>query len=46
MDFAVPVDHRENIKEGENRDKNLDLVREHKTLEHEGDSDTNCSWCT
>ena len=49
MDFAVPADDREIIKESEKRDKYLDLAREQKnkkTMEHEGDGDTNCGWCT
>ena len=48
MDFSVSIDHRVIMKESENRDKYLDLTRElkKKTLEHEGDSDTNCKWCS
>ena len=35
------------IKEHEKIDKYLDLARElKKTVENEGDSDTNCNWCT
>ena len=31
----------------EKSDKNLDLARElKKAMEHEGDGDTNCNWCT
>ena len=30
VDFAIPVDNREKIKENENRDKKLDLARELK----------------
>ena len=43
-----PTDHRVKIKENEKRDKYLDLARElkKKSMEHESDSDTNCSWCT
>ena len=32
VDFAVPTDHRINLKEGEKKDKYLDLVRELKKL--------------
>ena len=28
MDFAIPADHRVKLKEGEKRDKYLDLARE------------------
>ena len=46
VDFAVPSDHRIKLKECEKRDKYLDLARElKKTMEHEGDSYTNCDWC-
>ena len=47
VDFAVPVDHRVNLKESEKRDECLDLAIElKKTLEHEGDGETNCGWCS
>ena len=39
VDFAVPV----KMKESKMVDKYLDLDRE-KSVEHEGDSDTNCCW--
>ena len=46
VDFAVPADHRINLKESEKKDKYLDLVRElKKTMEHEGDNCTSCGWC-
>ena len=32
VDFAVPADHRINLKEGEKKDKYLDLARELKKL--------------
>ena len=32
MDFAVPVNHREKLKENEKRDKYFDLARELKKL--------------
>ena len=32
VDFAVPVDHRINLKESEKKDKYLDLARELKKL--------------
>ena len=34
------------IKRKRKRDKYPDLGRELKNMEHEGDSDTNCNWCT
>ena len=46
MDFDVPIDHREKLKEIKKRYKYLDLARELKkttTMEHI--SDTNCNWC-
>ena len=47
MDFAVPADHRVNIKESKKIDKHLDLARElKKNVEYVGDGDTNCSLCT
>ena len=53
VDFAVPADHRVKLKESEKRDEYLDLASERKkqnkkkqTIEHEGDSGTNCNWCT
>ena len=46
VDFAVPADHRINLKESEKKDKYLDLARElKKTVEHESDDCTNCDWC-
>ena len=46
VDFAVSADHRIKLKECEKRDKYLDLAREFKkTMEHEGDNNTNCDWC-
>ena len=32
VDFAVPADHRINLKESEKKDKYLDLARELKSL--------------
>ncbi len=47
MGFAFPADHRIKFKEIEKRDKYLDIARElKKTMEHEGDGDTNGYWCT
>ena len=40
--FAVLADHKIKLKECEKKDKYLDLAREKKTMEHEGD---NCDWC-
>ena len=46
VDFAVPANHRIKLKECEKKDKYLDLARElKKTMEDEGDNDTNCDWC-
>ena len=40
--FAVLADHRVKLKEGEKKEKYLDITREReKTVEHEGDSDAN-----
>ena len=45
LDFAIPAHNRVKIKESENKDKYLDLVKElKKTMEHESDGDTNCKW--
>ena len=38
VNFAVPEDHRVKIEENKKRIK--------KAMEHEGDGDTNCNWCT
>ena len=48
MDFAVPAVDRVKIKESEMIGKYLDLAWElkKKAVEHDGDCDTNCSWCT
>ena len=46
MNFDVPTNCRVKIKESEKRYKYIDLARELKTVEHEGDSDTNCVWFT
>ena len=43
VDFAVLADHSVKLKEIEKRDKYLDLAREQKAMELEGDSDTNCN---
>ena len=40
MDFDVPAEHREKMKESEKRDKYLDLAREQKK-EHEDNGNTN-----
>ena len=47
VDFAVPADHRVNLKENEKKDKCLDLARAwKKTVEHESDDCINCNWCS
>ena len=43
MDFTVLADHRVKLKEGEKRDKYLDLDKEF--IEHESDGNTNCNEC-
>ena len=46
VDFAVPADHRINVKEGEKKDKYLDLVSELKKLWNMKVNDcANCDWC-
>ena len=46
VDFAVQEDHSVKIIENEKIDKYLYLTRELKnSVEHEGDSDTDCSRC-
>ena len=42
VDFAVPADHRINLKESEKKDKYLDLAREIKKLCNDC---ANCDWC-
>ena len=46
MDFAIPADHKVKMNNSEKVDKYLDFTTAEKVVEHEGDSDTNCSWCT
>ena len=47
VDFTISADHQEKIKEYEKKDKYLGFAKEiKKKLEHEGDGDTNCSWCS
>ena len=42
VDFTVPADPRVKLKESEKKDEYLDLAREQKkTVEHEGDGDSN-----
>ena len=46
VDFAVPADHRINLKESEKKDKYLDPAREiKKAVEHESNDCANCDWC-
>ena len=48
-DFAVSAGHRVKIKENEKKKKIQilrSLQRTKKAMEHEGDGDTNCNWCT
>ena len=50
IDFAelwtLLANHRVKLKDGEKRHKCLDLDRElRKTMDLEGDGDTNCDWC-
>ena len=46
MDFVVPADCREKIKENEKGDKFLDLCQgtKNKVMTNESDSNTNCNW--
>ena len=47
VDFEVLIDHWVKLKESKTKDKYLDLAREmKKTMKHESDRDTNCSWWT
>ena len=46
VDFAVPVDHRINLKESEKKENYLDLAREIKKLwKHENNDCANYGWC-
>ena len=44
VDFAVPADHRINLKKSEKKDKYLDLAKELKKLWNINDC-ANCDWC-
>ena len=47
VDFVISVDLRVKIKDSEKRVKYIDLARQlKKTMEREGDKDTNCVRCT
>ena len=47
VDFGVPTDQRDKLKESEKKDKCQDNARELKEyMEHDSDGDTNCNWCT
>ena len=42
--FAIPVDYRVRLKEGEKKDRNQDIERElKKTMEYESVGDINCN---
>ena len=45
VDFSVPADHKIKLKECEKKDKYIDLVREFKKMEHEGDDYINRDCC-
>ena len=45
-DLNVPVDSIVKMKEREKMDKYFDLAWELRTVDHEGDEDTNFRWCT
>ena len=46
VDFAVPTDHRINLRESEKKDKYLDLARElKKNVEYESNDCANSDWC-
>ena len=44
--FGFTTKKKKKLKENEKKDKNLELAWELKNMEHEGDSDINCNWCT
>ena len=47
VDFAVPVDHRVKLKEGQKKNQYQDLPKEmKKTVEPESDVYINCDWCS
>ena len=47
MDLALQPDRKVKLKESQKSYKYIKLARELKTsMENEGDSDTNCNWCT
>ena len=46
MDIAVTADHRVKIKVSEKWDNYLDIARELKKMEYEGDCDYSCNCCT
>ena len=47
VDFAVPADHRENIKESEKKDNSLELAKVLKeNMEYENNVYINCYWCS
>ena len=46
VDLAVSVNHRVRLKESEKRDKYGPYKRVEETMEHEGDDDIICNWCT
>ena len=46
VDVAVPTELTRKLKEGEKRDKYLDLARKlKKNTEKENNDDTSCNWC-
>ena len=44
--FTVPADNKVKIKESKKNNEYLDLAREQKKMEHEGDEVIICSWCS
>ena len=44
--FAVSAENRVKLNKGEKKYKCINLARELKIMEYEGDSDTSCNWRT
>ena len=46
-DLAVLADDKVELNEEESRDKYLDHAKKaEEIIEHKGDGDTTCNWCT
>ena len=46
VDFVVPANLREKLKESKKISTRTLLENWKKTVEHESDEDTNCNWCS